>query len=263
VRSLRKRLERAAYLCRHNCLATVLRFEWHQVLKQKRTVCVEVNGVELALRTSSPDLKTARASLEEGEFDEVAALLKQPEFGFIIDAGGYIGTSAIVLARMFPSATIVSIEPSSDSFELLARNVKPFRNVVPVNKALLASPRSTPLRDRGTGEWGYTVVQEPLDCKTAPALHTVSGTTVEALMREFGKDGVDLLKLDIEGSEKEVLAAAGSWIARTAVVVAELHDRIADGCSSAFYRATAGFQHRKLKGGKVLAVNRARLPLAA
>jgi FkbM family methyltransferase len=256
VRSLTRRLNRGLYLWRQNSLVTVFRFELHDFLKQKRTISVKVNGVDLTLRTCSPDLATARSCLEDGEFDALPNLLKHLRFGFIIDAGGYIGTAAIALAKMFPSALIVSIEPSQDNFKLLEQNVKPFKNVIAVNKALLDSVRNIHLRNRGTGEWGYTVIQEPADCNNGAALHSVAGTTVETLLLEHSKDGIDILKLDIEGGERDVLRASGSWMPRTAIVVAELHDRIADGCTHSFYSATAGLEHGKIKSGKVIAVNR-------
>jgi hypothetical protein len=76
---------------------------------------------------------------------------------------------------------IVSIEPSSDNFKLLEQNVKPFKNVIAVNRALLDSVRNIPLRNRQTGGWGYTLIQEPLDCKNAAALRSVNTAKMESI----------------------------------------------------------------------------------
>jgi FkbM family methyltransferase len=251
-----RRLKRALYLLRYNSLATVMRFELLEILKRKQTMRLNVDGVDLLIRTCSPDLVTACACLYDPGLEEVRSRLSLPRFGFIIDAGGYIGAAAIALARMFPSATVVSIEPSSENFKLLEENVKPFRNVIAVNKALLDSPRSTELRNRGTGEWGYTVVERPLDCRNAAALQCVNGTTIESLLQEHSKEGIDVLKLDIEGAEKDVLDNSGAWIGCTAILVAELHERIVRGCTASFYSATAGFEYDCIDGGKLIALNR-------
>jgi hypothetical protein len=50
-----------------------------------------------------------------------------------------------------------------------------------------------------------------------------------------------VLKVDIEGAEREVFADPSAWIDRVGVIIVELHDRFRTGCSRAFYRATGGF----------------------
>lgn len=189
----------------------------------------------------------------------LAQVLKTPRFDFIIDAGGYIGMAAIARARMFPSATIVSIEPSTRNFALLRRNVEAFPNIMPLNMALLGITRQVTLRDRGRDEWGYTVVAEALDVRGTSLLHSAMGTTVDELMTTHSKSGVDILKLDIEGSEKEVLDRSGSWIGQVAIVVAELHDHVTSGCSVVFNAATEKMERLPSKGEKVIAINKSLL----
>ena len=63
---------------------------------------IDVAGVRLSVRRNTHDLETATSCLS-GEFDLLGTLFKKTLFNFIIDAGGYIGTAAIALARMFPS----------------------------------------------------------------------------------------------------------------------------------------------------------------
>jgi len=49
----------------------------------------------------------------------------------------------------------------------------------------------------------------------------------------------DLLKVDIEGSEKSMFEHCDAWIDRVRMIVVELHDRFMPGCQSAFESATA------------------------
>jgi hypothetical protein len=56
-------------------------------------------------------------------------------------------------------------------------------------------------------------------------------------MEEHHLDSIDILKIDIEGAEKEVFAARPAWLARIKMIAIELHDSKNIGCSRAFYTA--------------------------
>ena len=50
--------------------------------------------------------------------------------------------------------------------------------------------------------------------------------------------------MDIEGSERGVLANSSTWIDRVDALVVELHDRKAPGCTAAFETAAPHFDQR-------------------
>ncbi len=197
---------------------------------------VRVGGMDLQIRPRTPDLTVAR-SASDGEFDAATAAADPLQYNFIIDAGGYIGTSSIVFAKRFPAATIVCLEPSVSNFNVLVRNTKPFANILPLNKALGARRGVARLQDSGLGEWGYTLLPVLTSGNTTP-MHEVEITTIPEIMSKYGVRGADLVKLDIEGAEKEVLTDSAEWIGRVRVLMAELHDRLIPGCSDAWRIAT-------------------------
>ena len=80
----------------------------------------------------------------------------------------------------------------------------------------------------------------------------VPAITMDEVLREYQLDRIDLLKVDIEGSEKELFAAADSWIGRVDAICLELHDRFKPGCSRAFYQAVADFPTEFRVGEDVL-----------
>jgi FkbM family methyltransferase len=187
------------------------------------------------------------------EFAGVSALLPTLEHEFIIDAGGYIGTAAIALSRLYPDAIIVSLEPAPDNYRLLLENVKGFPNIVPLRAAISTGAiRFATLLDRGTGEWGYTIVEKPADQPFATVVGTVECVTVRELMDRHRRRGIDILKLDIEGAEADLLAGSEDWIGDVSLIIAELHDRIRPGCEAEFDRATEGMT-RKAAGEKRIA----------
>jgi len=152
----------------------------------------------------------------------------------IVDAGAYIGFTSIFYAQKFPRARIFAIEPERSNFELMRKNVRPYPNIFPIHAALW-SRRShvsvgAPL-PRAFGNWGFTVSGKP---------GPVSAITIPSLMQNFGIEHIDLLKIDIEGSEKEVFEGC-DWQDRVGSIVIELHDRFKPGCSEVVNRALQGF----------------------
>jgi FkbM family methyltransferase len=223
------------------------------VLHSKRLVSVAIRSKRILIRPNTPDFEVARGCFN-GEYTAAIEASQPLRFNLIVDAGGYIGTAAIEFAKAFPNARIVTLEPSRNNFEVLCKNVRKFPNIVALNKALGTSSGVIALGARHTGEWGYTTVEDPADCRATRFLHNVEVTTIPTLLREFNSDGVDLLKLDIEGAEFELLRDLPSWLAKTRVIVAELHDRIVPGCVDAFAKATKDRKQIYNRGEKVLSI---------
>jgi len=72
------------------------------------------------------------------------------------------------------------------------------------------------------------------------------------LMQQMGWSKLDLLKIDIEGAEREVFDDSPRWIGVVNACMAELHDHLKPGCSDSFGRAVAGFEGRTTKGESVV-----------
>lgn len=68
------------------------------------------------------------------------------------------------------------------------------------------------------------------------------------LLTRYGIDRIDLLKIDIEGAEREIFSDSAPWIARVGAIATELHDHLTPGATRAFEAATADFQVRGRRG---------------
>ena len=175
----------------------------------------------------------------------------------IVDAGAYTGLSAVYFALRFPEARIIAIEPSESNFDLLVRNTARFGNVQPVHAALWSHSGSLELSDPGTGAWGLQV------CETGrqeagngdgpgQAGPSVRAVTVADVIDEYGLDRIDLLKVDIEGSEREVFDDPSGWIDRVDAICMELHDWFRTGCTRSFFKAVDDFPVESWRGENVL-----------
>jgi FkbM family methyltransferase len=214
---------------------------------------VTISGIRVTVRPNSPDLVVAKKSIT-GEFDDVIRAVRPLEHNFIIDAGGYIGTVAVVLARTFPSATIVTIEPSKQNYEILRKNTKGYTKIIALNAALGPAEGRAPFFDHGDGQWGYSLLSRNASGASAKALHEVNVVTIPGIMQRFSAPGVDLLKLDIEGGERNLLSGAPTWVSSVRVIAAELHDWVVDGCEKTFRTATEGRRELDKSGELVISV---------
>ncbi|MGH1479114.1 MAG: hypothetical protein ACRBM6_10415 [Geminicoccales bacterium] len=69
----------------------------------------------MTTRSATPDPSGALASFKT-EFDVLAEGHPHDGDGLMIDAGGYIGTKAIALTKVYLACTMITIEPSSKNF---------------------------------------------------------------------------------------------------------------------------------------------------
>jgi len=195
---------------------------------------VTVRGVPYPfhIRPKTSDVPTFAQIFEHREYD--VELNREPLT--IIDAGANIGLSAIYFANRFPNAKIIAIEPETSNFAMLKHNVAPYQNVTPIQAALWDDDGEIEVVDVGIGHWGF-------QARTAGAsetvCHRVPAFTVRSIMERFEMSHVDVLKVDIEGAEKEVMDASANWIDDISMLIIELHDRLKPGCTQALQQATA------------------------
>ena len=178
----------------------------------------------------------------------------------IVDAGAYIGLSTSFFATRYPDATIIAIEPDEENFELLVRNTTRHSNVHTVRAALWAESGSVSLMDPGHGAWGLRLLEsDESSAVDAEAIHlpgsrSVRAVTITEIIRDYNLEKIDLLKVDVEGSEKEIFANANPWIDSVEAICLELHDRFKAGCSRSFFKAVDDFPIELRRGEDVLVV---------
>jgi FkbM family methyltransferase len=214
-------------------------------LRRLKKVCVE--NVDLYLRTWSPDFAVTVSIIFDAEFGSIRCA--QPRV--IVDAGAYIGVSSVWFARRYPEAKIIAMEPDEENYALLLKNTREYKNIHPLKAALWKANCTRALLDRHTGPWGYTISETRN--ATSSTDKDVQCLTLGSLMKRYDVDHIDLLKLDIEGAEKEIFPSSATWIDKVDIITVELHDRICEGCSSAFVAATTSFSYFEKSGEKVTA----------
>lgn len=155
-----------------------------------------------------------------------AHMLRTGQKPLIIDGGANIGTAAVWYAAKFPGAHIVSIEPDADNFSLLERNCQAL-DVEPVHAAIGREPGWLVVTDLGRGEWGY-VTRPDGDGEKVRAI------TLADLVKHKQAAGYTpfILKLDIEGAEKDLFDGDAAWFHAFPYAVIETHDSMMPGQTS-------------------------------
>jgi len=173
---------------------------------------------------------------------------------YIIDGGGNIGLTACFFATKFPNATIISIEPDSENYDLLQSNCKPYSNIHPLKCGIWKNNTNLKIENTSVGNNAFTVTE------TEEATgETLKAVTISAVMEQFNMPHIDVLKLDIEGSEKEVFEENfEKWLPVTKVLVIELHDEMKKGCSRAVFNAVNKYDFSfDTKGENIIFTNNA------
>lgn len=150
---------------------------------------------------------------------EIYAFDSQVVSPYIIDAGANIGLASIFLKLRLPTARIVAFEPDENIASYYKKNIASFgfKGVELVQKGLWSHEGELKFSVEGADGGSFIEGQ-------APAGKTVSipVTTLSSYLRE----GVDFLKIDIEGAELEVLEECQASLPNVERIFVEYHSFI-------------------------------------
>jgi FkbM family methyltransferase len=158
----------------------------------------------------------------------------------IVDGGANIGLTSIFLKEKFPNSIIYSVEPSVSNFELLVENTKNFPSITPIQSALWPRDTSLKISNPKDHEWAFTVEECSQDQP-----NSFKAISISSLMEQNKLEYIDLLKLDIEGSERELFKENyDNWIRRTRHILVELHDWIHPDASRTVFKTLSKYNFK-------------------
>jgi FkbM family methyltransferase len=156
----------------------------------------------------------------------------------IVDAGANIGASPIYFLSQYPDATIVAIEPERRNCALLRVNCTGLAVQI-IEAALCSGPGRRFLSDPGRSDWGFQVTDSD------QGLYEVAAVSVPQILRDYPSSAYApaIVKIDIEGSEKDLFSGEIGWLKTVPLLIIELHDWMLPGEAAArnFLRAISTF----------------------
>ncbi len=223
-------------------LQTTLQLARIRLAGANRTYSVRVPKYPHAITIRGGQSTDAWALYELLVMQEYALVADLDSPAFIIDGGANIGLASLYFLQQYPAARIVAVEPSPANFEMLRKNLAPYAERVTLVQGAIWKSSGRLVLEAGQEEWRTTVRAADNN-----ASGSVEAFTLPALMA-YGNGEVDLLKLDIEGSESEIFGPeAQQWLPVVRNIAIELHSKE---CRDRFFGALAGYQFDQCKHHK-------------
>lgn len=195
--------------------------------------CTTPVWVTFLIRRGTSDLEVVKTVIGNEEYkillDTIFRFGDTSKIRYIVDAGSNIGVTAVYFKHFFPDAHVMTIEPDPQNNDQLAENIRlnHLTNVLQLRVALWHEDAVLHIDDsfRDGKEWSLTVRTQKTGNKGSTG--TVQGVPLEKLMEQFSFPYIDVLKMDIEGTERFLFASEKFLdIIERAVkyIVIEIHD---------------------------------------
>lgn len=180
--------------------------------------------VDLRLRERGTDFRTFHEVLVEEVYRPVLKYL--PSCRTFVDLGANIGTTTLYIAGHFPGCRILAVEPNPNTYELLNHNLGRLKKAGRCRTVQAAAwAQSTVLQVDGS-----VAVDEFDSFRAVPSLGgdvvPIRGMSVQEIIDHAGFDQVDLMKIDIEGAEREIFEGPLNWLKQVRVLTVEFHGQI-------------------------------------
>jgi FkbM family methyltransferase len=186
---------------------------------------------------------------QAGRIDErYRQILEQGKIPLIVDAGANNGCSALWFATKFPDSHVVAIEPDHENFQMCRINTAKKSNINVVEAAIGGSSGFVTLDNPDKQSWGVQTTRDGRGNK-------VEVRTVNDIVGSYGsKYELFIVKIDIEGFERDLFSENTGWLESPMVVIIELHDWKFPGQFSSvpFQRAIAKYKFEMMMSNENL-----------
>jgi len=127
----------------------------------------------------------------------------------IIDGGANVGYTSLWFTGKYPNAKIIAIEPEEGNYKVLEENTKNYKNIERIKAGLWHRNTFLKVVDKGYGEWGF--MTEEVDQEQE---WNVKAIDLNTILKNSGYEEIDILKLDIEGAEREIFSTNYDWLSK-------------------------------------------------
>ena len=155
----------------------------------------------------------------------------------IVDLGSFIGLSPLFFTLRYPSAAVYCVEPDPGNFAALCRNTAPFPAVRRLDCAVAGQRGQRQLYLSDTQSCGHSLYPGEVRGRSV----RVACVTVNDLIDRFDLPGIDILKFDVEGAEREIFSDFPFRVPVNSLV-GELHLSPADEAAFARKFSDRGYQ---------------------
>lgn len=192
--------------------------------------------VQLRLGTTDLDIyEQVLVKQEYAAFNDLSPRL-------IVDCGANVGYSSAYFLSRFSAASVIAVEPFPASTEQCRQNLRPYGDRAKVHQAAVWGADTGLVLDHVYAGHEWAVKVRPAQpAETA----SVQGLSIPSLT--IGE--IDILKIDIEGSEVELFGdTAEVWLPRVRNIAIELHGKE---CRDVFLARMSGYSYDLGEAGEL------------
>jgi FkbM family methyltransferase len=135
----------------------------------------------------------------------------------------------------------VAIEFEEANYQQLLRNTAHCPTIECVHAGLWPTDGRVAVANPDAQKWAHFPSEVP---ESSADTHSVRAISMPTLMHEYGIEHIDLLKIDIEGSEYELFQTPPAWLDQVGTLAIELHDHLRPGAGERFLAALAAYRPR-------------------
>ncbi len=193
------------------------------LLSKKSVIKLPSKKIEICLRPNTKDLET----FEEVFISNIYDINLPFNPVNIVDAGANVGLASLFFKLKYPNSKIVAIEIESKNIEMILKNTKSFNDITVLERGLY---------NKNT----FFKITDPYNATNSFQIEEVSGNqdydiqsiTLDEILVTNDWKTIDILKIDIEGAEKQLFEENyQNWLPKVKVLMIETHDRMISKCS--------------------------------
>jgi FkbM family methyltransferase len=198
---------------------------FQRFIKKNNLLNIKVPGLpdKIYLRNYTSDIPLFANIFMLREYD----VSLDGEVKTIIDCGANIGLASLFFLSKFKDCRIIAIEPEINNFRLLNNNLKNYDNVTCINKGVWNVSTYLEITNPDSGNHAF-IVKETAS-RSGKAIKAIS---IEDIIKDFQLSAIDILKIDIEGSEEQVFLSNPEWIKKVRMIFCEIHENLKPGLTN-------------------------------
>jgi len=135
----------------------------------------------------------------------------------VVDLGANIGLTTLFFTRYFPLAHFVCVEPDPTNVRLLLHNLANLGKQALVVEGAISDRSGEVGFSDGGWSWGGAIIQDQSQGRR------VRSYNMREIIALIPAGTIDILKVDVEGEERNIFADSRDWLQRVGLIVIELH----------------------------------------